>query len=434
MLYDFIISPGAFEVVSALQNAGFETYIVGGAIRDLLLQSKPKDFDISTSATPEEIRQVFGRRKARIIGKRFRLTHVMIGKELFEVSTFRRMPPAQSENSRDEKFSSMPENMIFSDNFYGTSEEDAFRRDFTVNALFYDPVKKELIDYTGMGVKDIEARVVRAIGDPALRFEEDPVRMIRALKLVAQFDFSLDSFTENALFAKLPLLCHASSGRLSLELEKILKSFYSDRHFEVFFDYGLLNYFLPELSAVWGREECKRALDLIYERNCRVESGIYRDSISLALAAFALPFAVSEAGDPAVEFWGNRDENVTNIMHFWVNKIFSPQILMVKVREAAVRIMMMQSVLEHAEAADIPQLMRYKSYAHARELLIIRHLASGEDCSELEKKFPPGCDKGEFRPGNAKVPKKKPGKSRSRGRGYRKKGRRPELPPDFSGE
>ena len=223
MEYDFEISRGAYQVVDALQKAGFETYIVGGAIRDLLLKRKPKDFDISTSATPEEVRQVFGRRKARIIGKRFRLTHVTVNGELFEVSTFRRTPSVHAGDKNDEKFQKMPENLIVSDNDYGTAKEDAFRRDFTVNALFYDPVNKVLIDHTGMGIKDIENGVVRAIGEAALRFEEDPVRMIRALKLVAQFDFSLESATENALFGALPLLKHASAGRLSLELEKILK-------------------------------------------------------------------------------------------------------------------------------------------------------------------------------------------------------------------
>ena len=248
MEYDFAISRGAYTVVSELQAAGFESYIVGGAIRDLLMHREPKDFDISTSATPEEVRQVFGRRRARIIGKRFRLTHVTIDRELFEVSTFRRAPSASAGESRNEKFRQMPDNMIISDNDYGTAVEDAFRRDFTVNALFYDPVKRELIDHTGMGMQDIASGTVRAIGEPALRFEEDPVRMLRALKLVAQFDFSLDAATENALFDSLALFRHASPGRLSLELEKILKSTSCDRHLEVFFDYGLLPFFLPFLA------------------------------------------------------------------------------------------------------------------------------------------------------------------------------------------
>ena len=436
MQYDFEISSGAYTVVSELQEAGFETYIVGGAIRDLLLKHKPKDFDISTSATPEEVRKVFGRRRARIIGKRFRLTHVTINGELFEVSTFRRTPLENTGQSREEKFQQMPENMIVSDNVYGTAEEDAFRRDFTVNALFYDPVEKRLIDHTGLGVSDIENQVVRAIGEPALRFEEDPVRMIRALKLVAQFDFSLDAATENALFASLPLLCHASSGRLSLELEKILKSSSCDRHFEVFFDYGLLPYFLPEFSSVWSSAAQKKAVDLLYERNCRIEAGIYRDSISLALAAVALPFAVEALGEPDKVLWNRHDEESYEILSNIVKDIFSPQVLMVKVRESAIRILFTLSLLENADAASVFQYTRHKSYSHARELMIIRHLAMGENILELERTLPKGRDPREFRneensSSRNRTPRHEKNSNHHRRR-PRRGGRRPEIKPDFN--
>ena len=213
MKYDIPVQSNVYSLVSALQEAGYETYIVGGAIRDHLLGRSPKDYDVSTAATPEEVRSVFGRRNARIIGKRFRLVHVTMGKELFEVSTFRRAP---QQNTALAQKKELPENMILSDNDFGTAEEDAWRRDFTINALFYDPVKKELLDYTGKGLEDIQKRVVRAIGEPQLRFEEDPVRMLRALKLVGQYDFSMDAVTETALFASLPLLRHAVPSRLSL--------------------------------------------------------------------------------------------------------------------------------------------------------------------------------------------------------------------------
>ena len=430
----FDISAGAYSVVAQLQGAGFETYIVGGAIRDLLLKRKPKDFDISTSATPEEVRHVFGRRRARIIGKRFRLTHVTVDGELFEVSTFRRAPQMNAGESGNEKFQRMPENMIVSDNSYGTSTEDAFRRDFTVNALFYDPVNCELIDHTGMGLKDIEDRVVRAIGEPALRFEEDPVRMIRALKLVAQFDFSLDAATENALFASLPFLQHASSGRLSLELEKILKSSSCDRHFEVFFDYGLLALFLPFLASVWGSSMQKTAIDLLYERNCRVDAGIYRDSISLALAAAALPFAEAELGRVDEVLWDKRDEESNDILLRIVRDIFAPQTLMVKVRESAVRILFTQSMLEHAGDAAVSTLIRHKSYAHARELLMIRHLAAGENIAALEMRYPRGRDPRDFRNperNSRNLRNQDNGGGRSRRRPFRKSGRRPEVKPYF---
>lgn len=444
MEFDFKVSSGALHVVSSLQQAGYETYIVGGAIRDLLLDKQPKDFDISTSATPEEVRDVFGKRTARIIGKRFRLVHVFADREIFEVSTFRRQPSLHAGDMNDPKALCKPENMILSDNSYGSSEEDAFRRDFTVNALFYDPVAKKLLDYTGMGLEDIRNHVVRAIGVPALRFEEDPVRMLRALKLVAQFNFSLEPATENALFASLDLFRHAASGRKTLELEKILKSVYSDRHLETFFDYGLLNSFLPELAAVWGSDAMNYALDLLYERNVRVESGLYRDSISLAMAAAALPFAEAFLGAAPGQLWEKRTEKVVMAVREAVENIFAPQTMMVRVREAAIKIILMQSTLENFTGNSKTELFRQRSYSHARELLLIRHLALGEDISELARMWPRGDDheeKVEFFP--QRRPKKteaknsarehKERKPRRRGRSSRtRRSGKPELPPDFS--
>lgn len=433
--FDFEISPGALFVVSSLQQAGYETYIVGGAIRDLMLGKKPKDFDISSSATPEEVREVFGRKHARIIGKRFRLTHVFAHGEIFEVSTFRRQPSLHAGDLNDPKSVLKPENMILSDNSYGTSQEDAFRRDFTVNALFFDPVRKQLIDHTGLGVSDIKNRIVRAIGIPALRFEEDPVRMLRALKLVAQFDFSLEPATENALFASLEFFRHAAPGRLSLELEKILKSVYSDRHLETFFDYGLLNFFLHNFADAWGTPPAIYALNLLYERNCRVEADLYRDSISLALAAAALPFAEAALGAAPGELWEKRSDRVVNAVREAVETVFAPQIMMVRMRESAIRIILMQSALENFTGKSKTELFRQRSYSHARELFLIRHIVAGEDAAEVAALWPPGEDRGEKteffprRKSSSPPAKKSAGKRRS---GRKRSGKRPEIPPDFN--
>ena len=261
-----MVSDPAYQIVSQLQTNGYESYIVGGAVRDLLLGRTPKDFDIATSATPEEVRAVFGRRHSIIIGKRFRLVHVYMQGELFEVSTFRQEPQNNADDNADQVKASrrLPEHLIISDNDFGCAEEDAWRRDFTVNSLFYDPVAQVILDHTEQGLDDISSGIVRAIGDAELRFEEDPVRLLRALKLVAQYDFELDNATENALFRKLPLLSCATNSRLSLELEKILQSSYGDRHLQVFFDYGLLQYFLPKLNAIWGSDYTNELLDLLY--------------------------------------------------------------------------------------------------------------------------------------------------------------------------
>ena len=332
MKHDLPVAPHVVDLISELQNAGYEAYIVGGAIRDLLLGRKPKDFDISTSATPEEVRAVFGRRIARIIGKRFRLVHVEYSGELFEVSTFRRAPTRTAANSKKE----LPENLILSDNSFGTAEEDAWRRDFTVNALFYDPVNSELLDYTGQGIDDIRNRVVRAIGDPKLRFEEDPVRMLRALKLIGQYDFTMDAATENALFSELELIRVAAPSRLALELEKILSSAYGDKHFQAFHDYGLLPYFLPELNAAWDTPHGDYALNLLNERNCRVREGLYRNSVSLAMAALALPFVELECGGKPGDLW-NPGPDSTAAIRGVLDRLFKPQTMMNRMTMSAER-------------------------------------------------------------------------------------------------
>lgn len=402
------ISDTAKDIVLTLQDAGFETYVVGGAVRDLLLNRTPKDFDISTAATPEEIRGVFGRRKARIIGKRFRLVHLYADNDIYEISTFRTAPKS-SDNGK---------NLITSDNAYGTAQEDVWRRDFTMNALFYDPAKEEVIDLTGMGIDDINNSVVRAIGKPKLRFEEDPVRILRALKMVAQFDFSLDDATENALFASLPLFTQASGSRLALELEKILKSSYCDRHLEVFHDYGLLPYFLPEISAIWGTPQQKYLCDLLYERNCRLDEGLYRNSVSLAIACAALPFVEMAFGREAGTLWQPGIPGCSAIIAQCVDNIFKPQNLMVRMRESACRILSLQAQLEDVENPRRGEIMQQRAYAHARELMMIRHAAL-PDAEDMAKIWPRGSERRKNHPDNFPPKRRKPK--------FKGNGRKPEA-------
>ena len=387
----------AVAIIAALRDAGFESYIVGGAVRDLLLGRSPKDFDISTAASPEEVRQVFGRSSVRIIGKRFRLAHVYRGRELFEVSTFRKAPEGSGIEERKFKHPELlPEHMIVSDNAFGTAEEDAWRRDFTVNALFYNPLDEEIIDYTGHGVSDIENHLVRAIGDPMLRFEEDPVRMLRALKLVAQFDFTLDNATENALFAKMPLIRHAAPSRLSLELEKILQSCYGDRHLQVFHDYGMLPYLLPEINSAWGTPVAEHMQKLLFERNCRVDEGRYRNSISLGIATIATAFVEAGCGRAPGQLWPESPEARATIRAV-TGRLFNPQNMMAKMNFAAERILLMQTELEKPQLRR--NLTQQRFYAHACELYRIRHLVAGESEAGLRSLPPPedGCERRDHR-------------------------------------
>ena len=166
------IDPDALKVLYRLKNHGFTAYLVGGGVRDLLLGRRPKDFDIGTSAHPQQVKKLF--RNCFVIGRRFRLCHVRFGRKVVEVSTFRRQAQAEEGDT-----------LIRRDNTFGSPEQDAFRRDFTVNALFYDIATFSVIDWVG-GLPDLEARVIRTIGDPALRFREDPVRMLRAVALAAR--------------------------------------------------------------------------------------------------------------------------------------------------------------------------------------------------------------------------------------------------------
>jgi len=178
------ISAGALKVCDVLANHGHAAYVVGGAVRDLVLGIPPKDFDIATDARPEQIRPLF--RRALLIGRRFRLVHVMFGQETIEVSTFRAADAASAEKDQHGR--------VLRDNVFGSIEEDARRRDFTVNALYYDPATEEVIDFHG-GLADLKKRTLRMIGDPETRFREDPVRMLRAVRLAAKLGLTIDGAT-----------------------------------------------------------------------------------------------------------------------------------------------------------------------------------------------------------------------------------------------
>lgn len=255
-----------------LHGEGFVAYLVGGSVRDLLLGRRPKDFDIGTSAHPYQVKRLF--RNCWIIGRRFRLAHVKFGTKTIEVATFRRQVPLGSVESAEPL---SPEQdlagvdpgaeprPIERDNEFGTPEEDAFRRDFTVNALFYDIGTLSIIDYTG-GLDDLRGRVLRCIGDPDVRFVEDPVRMLRALVLAARLGFTVDSESLEAIERKAELITQAAPARLLEEYYKILRSGSARECFDHLADSGLLEYMSPELMNDEGQlTEAFEAVD-VYRR------------------------------------------------------------------------------------------------------------------------------------------------------------------------
>ena len=390
------------SIVLDLQSAGFETYIVGGAVRDLLLGTEPKDFDISTSATPEEIREFFGRKRARIIGKRFRLVHLHTKGELFEVSTFRQNPNPQSDETDQDSGNSA---MILSDNNFGSAEDDAWRRDFTVNALFYNPENHTIIDYTGNGIDDINSGVVRAIGDPDVRFAEDPVRLLRALKLVAQYNFSLSATTENALFRKIDLLQSASISRLSLEFEKILQSGCCEKYLQTFHDYGMLKFFLPTLDSLWGSPYIEEMLDLLDERSERIYRKLYRNSVSLVLAICAIPVLKQEIKCEPGVIWDSRLASMPIIQNA-VEQAVRPLTPVQRIKESAFHILKQLPSLTILDDKNKAFQMSKHSYTHARELLMIYASQFLENYSTLADYWPG------FKPSRPKH-RRKPGKHHS---------------------
>ncbi|WP_447731153.1 polynucleotide adenylyltransferase PcnB [Pseudoxanthomonas suwonensis] len=234
------ISPNALRVLYRLREAGFGAYLVGGAVRDLLLGMHPKDFDVATDATPEQVKQLF--RNCRLIGRRFRLAHVVYGREIIEVATFR----ANSDDGSGDR--EIEDGRLVRDNVYGTIEEDAVRRDFTCNALYYAIEDFSVRDYTG-GFEDVLARRMRLIGDPETRYREDPVRMLRAVRLAAKLGFTIDPPTAEPIPRLAPLLAEASPARLFEEMLKLFLSGHAVASFEGLERHGLLAALMPETAA-----------------------------------------------------------------------------------------------------------------------------------------------------------------------------------------
>jgi tRNA nucleotidyltransferase/poly(A) polymerase len=231
------IDSDADRVVRKLTRAGYKAYLVGGCVRDLLVGREPKDFDVATSATPNEIKATF--RNSRIIGRRFRLAHVFFGAKIIETATFRANP-------RDDDDHDL---LIRRDNVFGTESEDAKRRDFTINGLFYDVEREEVIDHVG-GLADLDAKLVRTIGDPDIRFQEDPVRMLRAIKFAARLDFGFEPATWRALLRWRSEISKCAPPRLLEEVHRLLRGGAARRSFELMVETGVLAVLSPYLAGL----------------------------------------------------------------------------------------------------------------------------------------------------------------------------------------
>jgi poly(A) polymerase len=263
------ISQNALKVLYRLKDAGYEGYLVGGGVRDLLLGREPKDFDIATDARPEEVRQLF--RNCRLIGRRFRLAHVHFGREIIEVATFR-APHDEAEGGEGE----VVDGRIVRDNVYGTLEQDAWRRDFTANALYYNIADFSVVDYTE-GVEDLRAGLLRPIGDPEVRFREDPVRMLRAVRFAAKLGFRIEAACERHITGHAELLETVAPARLFDEVLKLFHGGCALNTFEMLRHYGLFEHLFPLTEEALTRQEGGFPLTFVSQALNNTDSRINQD-------------------------------------------------------------------------------------------------------------------------------------------------------------
>jgi poly(A) polymerase len=298
------ISDNALKVMARLRGSGHQAYLVGGAVRDLLLGGAPKDFDVATDATPEAVHDLF--RNSRIIGRRFRIVHVRFGREIIEVTTFRgHHDSADDDNSsrrggKDNQSRQSASGLLLRDNVYGTLAEDAVRRDLTVNALYYDAGKFEVFDQVN-GLEDLEKRLIRVIGDPVQRYTEDPVRMLRVLRFAAKLDFSIEHDTAEAIGRCAHLLAEIPAARLFDEFLKLFLAGYAAATFEYLLQYDLLHYLFPDTSA--SVQENPVALELVRAAMANTDARIAADkpvTPAFILAALLWP-VVQELSEPLEE-------------------------------------------------------------------------------------------------------------------------------------
>ncbi|MBM3201011.1 MAG: polynucleotide adenylyltransferase PcnB [Chlamydiae bacterium] len=242
------IDKDALYVLETLNKHGFTAYLVGGSVRDLLLGHKPKDYDISTSAKPEEVKSIF--KNCLLIGRRFRLAHVRFGPKIIEVATFR---AGDTDTNA----------LIIRDNTWGNEEEDVMRRDFTINGLFYDAANESIIDYVG-GYKDIQKQILRVIGTPHARFRQDPVRMLRLIKFRARLAFTIEESAMQAMLECRPEILKSSSARVLEEVLRMLESGHAETFFRYLADAGMLTHLLPVLAEFIEKDHKKEIFSFLH--------------------------------------------------------------------------------------------------------------------------------------------------------------------------
>jgi poly(A) polymerase len=376
------ISPNALRVLYRLREGGHQAFLVGGAVRDLMVGGHPKDFDVATSATPEEVKHLF--RNCRLIGRRFRLAHVVFGREIIEVATFR----ANSDDGSGDR-QVHDDGRLLRDNVYGTIEDDAVRRDFTANALYYTIDDFSVHDYVG-GFEDVQNRVLRLIGDPATRYHEDPVRMLRAVRFAAKLGFSIDDATAAPIPELAPLLGDAAPARLFEECLKLFLSGHAEQCFLGLERFGLLAALFPESAAALKANRSGALRRVVVEGLRGTDARVRADEPVSPAFLFALLLwpaycraliALQAQGMQAVEAQRRAADRVT--VHE-LGTIALPRRFSLPMQE----IWLLQSRLSSTQSGQRQRKRVMRTLAHPRfraafDFLTLRQVASDEHTDDI---------------------------------------------------
>ena len=316
MINSDLIPQDIYTIIDTLNKAGFEAYLVGGAVRDLLVGKRPKDFDISTNANPYQIKKLFPKR-AFVIGRRFKIIHLHFEKRIYEISTFRRTPSKTKKGFRGKK-----DKILWRDNAWGTLEQDAPRRDFSINALYYNPITDQLKDPVN-ALKDLEKGVIRCLGVAKKRFEEDPIRMLRAIKLVAEYGFELSNDIAKAIEQNKNLLLNVPLRRRFEEVVKLTKKPYLSRYLQCLYQYKLLSFILPQIPS--KQFETYKFLAQYYDDE--FERQVYSKSYILALLCFPFIHYALVKNNSWSQSW-LKDKNMEKTLSSLIAKFYKPYVLL----------------------------------------------------------------------------------------------------------
>lgn len=369
------LSRNAVTVVERLQQAGFEAFAVGGCVRDVLLDLTPKDFDIATSATPEEVRATF--RNARLIGRRFKLVHVHFGREIIEVATFRASHGDDSADEVSEHSRQSESGRLLRDNVYGTLEEDAQRRDFTINALYYNVSSGQIHDFAN-GLPDIRNRLVRLIGDPVQRYLEDPVRMLRAVRFAGKLDFDIEQHSAAPLREMADLLHDIPAARLFDEVLKLFMSGQGERTFDLMLKHDLFAPLFPDTDeAIEQNPEytLKLIRQALHNTDDRVNDGrpVTPAFLFAALLWPALPQRIAELEDKGIPTIPAHQQAAQELLAEQCRHTAIPKRFSIPLRE----IWDLQPRLERRSGRRADQMLEHPRFRAAYDFLLLRE-AAGE--------------------------------------------------------